>query len=417
MKILLLSDYFPPEKLDGAGNAAYRLAKEFLRRGHSVFVATSTQNKKNEGESTHEGMRIFKIYSDYDLRFRSYTSLKNFPVLNKIEKILRETKSDIVHAHNIHMYLSYYSLKLAKKYSKAVFLTAHDLMAVHYGKFKNFFGKDCLSVNCPYDYKIKFSDLLETAGKKYNPFRNMFIRYYLKHADKIFTISDGQKKVLAANDVLNTETIHNGIDVRGRSVNESDAESFRSTHSLGGRKVIFFAGRISESKGSLAILAALKIIKKTIPNVVLAVAGGFGPGTKEMAEHAKMEGLEECLRFLGLLGEGEMKTAYACADVCVTPSIYFDPFNLTNIEAMAAKKPVVGTCFGGTPEIVIDGETGFIVNPLNAGMFAEKVIKLLLDPVLTGKMGQAGYERVREKFSLEVAAEKHLYFFEKAWRM
>ena len=68
---------------------------------------------------------------------------------------------------------------------------------------------------------------------------------------------------------------------------------------------------------------------------------------------------------------------------------------------MAAAKPVITTCYGGSPEVVVDGETGFIINPFDTNMFAERLEHLLTNPDLRQQMGQAGRKRLIEQFSLE----------------
>jgi glycosyltransferase involved in cell wall biosynthesis len=67
---------------------------------------------------------------------------------------------------------------------------------------------------------------------------------------------------------------------------------------------------------------------------------------------------------------------------------------------MACGRPVVGTCFGGTPEVVVDNETGFIVNPFNLKIMSERIVTLLKNPALAEKMGQAGQQRIKEEFNL-----------------
>ena len=92
---------------------------------------------------------------------------------------------------------------------------------------------------------------------------------------------------------------------------------------------------------------------------------------------------------------------YRLADVVACPSVIFDSFPTTNLEAMAAGKPVVATCFGGSREAVEDGFTGYILNPLNTGLFAQKLNELLTDDAKAKAMGAAGFLRVRGHFTLE----------------
>ena len=80
---------------------------------------------------------------------------------------------------------------------------------------------------------------------------------------------------------------------------------------------------------------------------------------------------------------------------------------------MAAGRPVIGTCFGGTPEVVADNETGYIVNPYNEEELIRKVIELLQDPEKAAAFGGAGRERVEKLFSIEDQVEKTLFWYNK----
>jgi len=127
-----------------------------------------------------------------------------------------------------------------------------------------------------------------------------------------------------------------------------------------------------------------------------------------MQEMASRLGIAEHLIFTGWIGREEIKVAYVAADIALLPSIHLDAFGRVNIEAMAAKKPVVGTCYGGTPEIVVDGVTGYIVNPLYPEQIAEKTLDLLKNPKKAEQFGQAGYERAKTKFNLDDKVKEYL---------
>ena len=96
------------------------------------------------------------------------------------------------------------------------------------------------------------------------------------------------------------------------------------------------------------------------------------------------------------------------------PSIYVDPFPTVVLEAMAAGKPVVATGFGGAREAVVDGETGYIVNPFDTEVFAEGLERLLRDSGLRREMGWRGRERVRRSFSLEQQVNRMVATYDKS---
>lgn len=407
MKILFLQDDFPPYTRGGAGIIAFNFAKKIQEKGHIVYVISTVRNKNEEGESEYEGLKIFKIYSFYNERWRAYLSVYNPFTVKKIEKIIKKIKPDIVHAHNVHSYLSYYSLKLAKQYSFKVFLTAHDTMLVSYGKLFLAPG-DSL--------KINFFTNLKSAKKRFNPLRNLLIKHYLKYVDCVFAISASLKNLLVQNGIKNKiEILYNGIDAENWFCSSNEIEEFKNKFKIKNKKIIFFGGRLSEAKGGIQMLKSFSYIvsEKKMDNIILLIAGDKSAAfSNKMLEFAKELRVSDKVIFTGWLKRNEIKQAFFSSDVCVTPSIYFDPFNLFNIEAMAAKKPVVGTVFGGTAEIVINNETGFIENPLDNKAFAEKIIELFNNSEKAKIFGENGYTRAVNFFSLEKQTDKLLNFYE-----
>lgn len=407
MKILFLQDDFPPFTRGGAGIIAFNFAKKIKEKGHDIYVISAVQNKSEEGEIDYEGLKVFKIYSNYHERFRAYLSIYNPLAVKKIKKIIKEIKPDITHAHNVHFHLSYYSFKLAKKYSAKVYLTAHDTMLVSYGK---------LFLLPQGSLKINFLKNLKFARKRFNPFRNLLVGHYLKYVDCIFTISEALKNLLSQNGIKNKiEILYNGIDINEWHSPQEKIEEFKNKFKIKNNKIIFFGGRLSGAKGGLEIIKSLSYIvnEKNMRDVILMIAGDKNlPFAKKMFEFAKSLNISDNIIFTGWLDRDEVKQAFFSSDVCVTPSIYFDPFNLFNIEAMAAKKPVVGTVFGGTAEIVTDNETGFIENPLDYRAFADKIIELLNNSKKAGIFGENGYRRAENFFSLEKQTDKLLKFYQ-----
>jgi len=404
MKILFLSDDFPPNSFGGTGIVAHDLAIGLHVKNHDVFIITTVRKKSEEEKIEIEGLKIYKIYSNYNKKWCAWLSLYNPKTVKKVKKIIRQISPDIVHVHNIHYHLSYYCLKLAKKYSKAVFLTAHNIMLVHYGKLM--FTRRNFNESGIKKYKISILDQIKEAGKGYNPFRNLIIRHYLKYVDKIFTVSNELKNVLEINKIKNIETIYNGIDVGEWRTEDDVVKKFKEQHHLFNKKVVLFGGRVSVAKGGDTILKAMVSIIKEFNNVVLLVAGKDDFFIPRMIELSQKFKIKDNIVFLGWLDRKQMRIVYSVSDISVVPSICFDSFPTANLESMASSKPVVGTCFGGTPEIVVDNQTGFIVNPLNINELSEKIIDLLKNPQKAKQFGENGYERVKKYFSLQEQVNK-----------
>jgi len=385
MKILILQDDFPPQTFGGAGRSTFDLAKGLQGAGHQVFVITACPKKADEGSVDYQGLKVFRIYTNFHKRWRAYLSLYNPQTVKKVKEIIVEMNPDIIHANNIHSYLSYYCFKIAKKLKKPVFFTARDVMTFNYDKLatKKYLEK--------FDYRTNWWDHLKQAKKGYNPLRNILIKNYLKYVDKIFAVSHALKDALSQNGIKNVEVNYTGIDVDDWSISSEKVEEFKKKHNLQGKKVIFFGGRISGLKGITQINQAVNAIKKELPEIVLLTAGEKG---------------------IGWLGGDELKAAYACADVVVVPSVCFDSFPRSNLEAMASRKPVIATKYGGSPEIVVDGVTGYIVNPLNVDELVAKLSDLLKNPKKAKEFGERGYQRVKEQFSLEKQIKEILKYYE-----
>jgi len=215
-------------------------------------------------------------------------------------------------------------------------------------------------------------------------------------------------QALQENGLGNVKTIHNGIDVSEWEKDIDSIEKFKNTHELDHKKVVLFGGRLSEAKGGYEILKTMKKVLEKVPSAILIVLGKKDEYGNIMLGKASELGIEDKIIFTGWVSGDELEAAYHSSDIVVVPSIYMDPFPTVNLEAMACAKPVVGTCFGGTPEVVEDNVTGFIVNPFNTEAMAEKISYLLLNSEKAREFGKRGYNKMKEGFSIEKWIDEYL---------
>lgn len=400
MKILFLSDDFPPKSYGGAGIVAFELARQMLREGHEVFAITVVNDKKDEGYIEYEGLKMHRLHSGYKERWRAYLSLYNPRVIKKVEKIMNGLKPDVVHAHNIHYHLSYHSLKLARTSGAKVFLTAHDAMLFHYGKFDGRSGKVSVWLQ------------IRKFRMRYNPFRNLVIRHYLKYTNKIFSVSRALKDTLNKNGVSNVVVVHNGIDLNKWQSDLPATERFKERHDLVGKKVILFGGRLSVAKGGRQALLVMAEVAKKMPGAVLLIMGPKNEYADEMARQARDLNISENVVFTGWITGVELKAAYSASDVVAVLSLYLDPLPTVVLEAMASGKPVVGTCFGGTNEMVVDKVTGFLINPFKTEEVAARILELLDDNPMAQGFGKAGQSRAETEFTLAAQAREVLRYYQ-----
>ena len=410
MRILILSDSYAT----GGGSAQVTrfMAQGLKNRGHDILVVISTQDKTLADSKIIDGIEVRKIYTDYNLFWRAYRGLYNSPAIKEIKKIINNFKPDVVQAHNIHSYISYHALKIAKKSGAKVFLTAHDVQLFHYGKLVEFIDPNNLTVPEKFNYKINALQQIKRYGKTYNPLRNIVIRHYLKYVYKIFAVSNSLKEALTQNGITNVAVIYNGIDPSEWQSDKNDIEEFKKKYSLTEKKIVLFGGRLSETKGGKEIVLAMKKVTKEVSDARLLVLGEIDDYAKKMVDLAAGQGIKDKLIFTGWLMGDLLKSAFNACDIVAVPSICFDSFPTVNLEAMACHKPVVATCFGGSQEAVLDGETGYIVNPYDVNNLALKIIYLLKNPSEALRLGENGYTLVKTEFSLDKMVSNYLSFYE-----
>lgn len=407
MKILFLQDDFPPHARGGAGIVAAMYARELVKRGHALTVVTAVQDRSLAGSFHEEGMRVERIYSEYAPRWRAWLSLYNPATIPAARRILAEARPDIVHAHNVHYHLSYWVLRLAKQGGAKVFLTAHDVMLFHYGKLVEFIDPAHPECRKDWDYRISPWQQLRRYRFWYNPFRNAVIRKLLRNVDKVFAVSAALKDAIEQNGIRRVEVLYNGIDAAEWQVAPATVDDFVRKYGLAGKSVILFGGRISALKGGEVMVSALRDIVRAEPSAVLLLLGAHDAYVEELMRRAAEQGNGGHVVPTGWLSGDERYAAYHAAAVVVMPSLYLEPLGMTALEAMVCGKPVVGSCFGGIPELVADDRTGFTVNPYDTKMLARRVTELLADTRKRAAFGEAARERSRD-FTLQACTDRLL---------
>lgn len=394
MKIAILTDTIAP-LLGGAVGVAWQHARGLNRRGHQVTVLAATGSVPPD-----RGINLRLVSRPFPERWSAYLGLHHPAAVRAVTRELARLQPDVVHAHNLYYALSYRCLAAARQFTPRVFLTAHDVQSFAYAKLTHYIDPQRWDVPARPDYRTPWWVNLRTAKKRYNPLRNTIIRHHVQRITKVFAVSQALADALHDNGITNVAVLHNGIDLADWKQPSTRAlQDFRNRHGLAQHKVVLFSGRISGAKGINQILGALGRVVSSIPATRLLIAGGAEGNLAAYRTLPQKFGVAAHVQFAGQLAPTEMISAYHTADVVVVPSVCFDSFPSTNLEAMAAGKPVIATCFGGSREAVADGQTGYIVNPYDTAALAERVTRLLADPELAARLGSAARRRVEQEFS------------------
>jgi glycosyltransferase involved in cell wall biosynthesis len=197
--------------------------------------------------------------------------------------------------------------------------------------------------------------------------------------------------------------VPNGIDLKNFAA--GDGARMRAMLGLSPQiPLVTFIGSISPCKDPLTFVRAAALVHRSRPETYFVLAGVSVDPTLEQEIRAfiAQAGMANNFRLLGFCSE--VADLLAAATVHVSTSVQEClPINL--IEAMAAKKPVVATRCGGPEEIVIHGETGFIVPVQNPRAIADAVLQLLNHPNTAERFGQAGYTRAEKYFTVQAYAK------------
>ncbi len=162
-------------------------------------------------------------------------------------------------------------------------------------------------------------------------------------------------------------------------------------------KIILITGRLVPEKGIDRMLLAVNKLRSSAPFRV--VIDGDGAAMQTLKKKAEKLDIANRVEFTGWLPPAAHWDLFRKASLVVVPSVWPEPFGLVGIEAMSYGKPVVAFKVGGIPDWLIDGESGFLIEPYNIEMLAEKIDSLLTDAALRQRMGARGREIAKEKFN------------------
>ena len=226
-------------------------------------------------------------------------------------------------------------------------------------------------------------------------------------ATRVVTVSESLKSRLPQAARRKTVVIPNAVD-RAEGELRSHERDVRAVFGIADQAVVAgVVGRLSPEKGQLCFLRVLAQVRREFPQVVGLLVGD-GQDRAMLEAEAKALGLEEAVFFAGHTGcVGDF---YRAMDVVVMPSLSEGMPNVA-LEAMMFGKPVVASRVGGVPEVVVEGETGFMVKAGDEGALALALVRMLTSPSRMQAMGEAGRHRVLENFSPTVRVERLLLLY------
>ena len=268
-----------------------------------------------------------------------------------------------------------------------------------------------MKLRCPLVIRMNGTDAyfckLENRPQKKKNF--YFESKALKSADHLLSVSQ-----FTAEETRKLFGLKKKITVIPNSV---DVETFTPLSELEPKACsILYFGTIIRKKGVLELPSIFNKVVKSIPEAVLYLAGNDVVDTQSFLSTRAVV-MEEFsptasrrVKWLGPLPYSRIKDRIARSQVVVLPS-FAEALPMAWLEAMAMEKALVTSDIGWAGEVMIDGETGYKVDPRDHSLFAERVLHLLENPATADKMGKAARQRVIENFSSEVVSGRNLEFY------
>jgi glycosyltransferase involved in cell wall biosynthesis len=246
------------------------------------------------------------------------------------------------------------------------------------------------------DFKVRCYDRLD--------------RLLLHKMDRVVCVSEGQARKVRAAGVPagRVRVIRNSA--RADAFRQPDPAVRRQIEGLfprPGERIVLAAGRLSPDKGFHVLIEAAQSVVRADPGARFVVCGD-GPSRADLEGQVRAAGLGGGVAFAGF--RTDLDLWMPNADLFVLPSFREGLPNVV-LEACASAVPVVATDVGGTAEVLLDGQTGYVVPPGDPAALADRIGRLLADPGLRRRMGDAGRALVGEQFTFAAQAGGYLELF------
>jgi glycosyltransferase involved in cell wall biosynthesis len=372
MDILIINSEYPPIG-GGASHASRNIAEMMVSRGHTVRIITA-RHRDLPAKEILGGVEIHRVFTAKRKIDRSGPFEQGLFMLTGSLKAIQLCRTICPDAA-----LAFFGIP-----GGAVARVLHLTKRIPY--IVSLRGGDVPGFR-PYDFGA------------YHFLMAPLIRSVWKHASGVVANSHGLK-LLATRfyPAIPVDIIPNGVQA-----------NLYQPAQPGGKNRLLFASRLTHQKGLDILLKALATLQPLEWHLTIA---GDGPRRADWESLSHSLGLQQRVDFVGWVDDEQLRKNYDAADIFVLPSRHEGMPNVV-LEAMACGLPVIATGIAGSEELVVDGQTGFLVPVDDPSALAAALKTLLTDPRRVQSMGQAGRERVVASYTWEAVTDSYLSRLEK----
>jgi glycogen synthase len=394
MRILFLSNFFPPARPGGYTQWCHEVAEALAQRGHTIGVLTSRHERAKARASEQNVYRLLHLEGDlaYYQPLHFFTRWKKHHRENLVflEHTVQQFAPDLIFVWGM------WAL------SKTLPALAEQLLP---GRVVYYLS----------DYWLSAVDMHTTYWQSPTRHGPMQVpKRVLSKVARSMIAKEGQpdlklEQVICVSTRVRDLLIEAGLPLQSARIiyGGTDMERFpdaRRRDYRSGRLKLLYAGQLVRHKGvHTAIEAMARLVnERRINQMTLTLIGSGHPDYEAfLRDLVKKERLDDFVTFRKPVSKDKMPAILQQFDVLIFPSIYEEPFARMTQEAMASGLVVVGTTTGGTKEILRHGETGLTFEPEDADGLAEQVTRLIADPDLCSRLARAGRKAVLENFTLD----------------
>ena len=368
MRVLTISNLFPPHNVGGAELSAFNTCLGLLERGIEVSALMVHAGLGRRANRLHrvQGVSV-RERAFMPLPLGPYLEVFDPRVYRAVVAELRRVQPDVVHVHNV-CGASLAPFVACRRQGVPVVLTLHDqwLLCPNNMLYRAN-GEFCDPAQAPEGCDQCFRRFAFWANV---PNRRRALSRLVANVDLFVSPSQAtvDRHVAAGYDRRRFRVIRYGI--HPRAVQPLSDPSLRGyVRQSAYTPTLLFAGALVEPKGIATIVEAVPLLRNYLQAQFLIAGSGDGISVSALRSLDP-----RVVKLLGRVPFQEMRHLYACADLTVVPSTHHDNSPMVIYESLLSGTPVLGSDMGGIPELVREGETGYLFPVGDAGALAEKVI-------------------------------------------
>lgn len=397
MKILFLSNLYPPNVVGGYERLCHEMATALAQRDHAVCVLTSDYGEGRESYPGQEVRRDWRLLTATGNIYAPFAGSHEERVrisqanIEKLEAAVRDFAPDVIFVWNLY-FLDAGLLDAIQRQGRPVVYLLTDNWLIAFLKpayLQGFFAREVFFGPRTFLARLKNS-VKRLLAKRATQAQHISGRavFASRFMDRLYRDAGFR--------FTDSRIVYHGIAPAPEGITSQRTELVEP-----GRLRLLFAGRIVEIKGVHTVLEAMPAIIAALPGleVSLTLLGDRQDAAYQsrLQELIARFGLGRTVRFAEPVAEGELPGVFAGHDIYLFPSLY-EPFSLTLIHALRAGIPTVASDAGGNGEIVIDGQTGLLFGRGDARGLASAVVRLARDAALRARLASEG-GRVAAQFT------------------